>query len=189
LSSGEPVAVDPWRASDLALEAWAAMTGGEDTLARPGDGAEQSVELREITSETVRAICRLAVAPSQMSFVAPNAVSLAEALFEPKAWYRAIYAGDSPVGFAMLSIDTETPTYYLWRFMIAEGWQRRGYGRAAIAAIVDHVRSLPGATELLVSWVPAEGGPEPFYLGLGFVPTGVIHEGEVEARLELPPSG
>ena len=116
-------------------------------------------------------------------------MSLAEALFEPKAWYRAIYAGDEPVGFAMLSIDTEGPEYYLWRFMIAEGQQRRGYGRAAMAAIVEHVRTLPNATELLVSWVPAEGGPEPFYRGLGFVPTGVMHEAEVEARLELVASG
>jgi len=173
----------------MALDAWSRMTAAEDAavvVAGPGDAAP--VELREITSETVRAICRLAVAPSQSAFVAPNAVSLAEALFEPKAWYRAIYAGDTPVGFAMLSIDTETPTCYLWRLMIADGHQHKGYGRAAMAAIVEHVRTLPRATELLVSWVPAHGGPEPFYVGLGFVPTGVVYEGEVEARLELRPT-
>jgi diamine N-acetyltransferase len=33
--------------------------------------------------------------------------------------------------------------------------------------------------------VPADGGPEPFYTGLGFVPTGEIHDGEVVARLSL----
>ncbi len=144
-----------------------------------------AVELREITSDNVRAVCRLAVAASQTSFVAPNAISLAEALFEPKAWYRAIYVGEQPVGFVMLSIDTLATTYYLWRFMIADGQQHRGYGRAAIWALVEHVRGLPGATELLVSWVPADGGPEPFYRDLGFVPTGEIHDGEVEARLVL----
>ena len=164
------------------------MTAAEDG---PGHDPQAGgpVELRAITAETVRAICRLAVAPSQSAFVAPNAVSLAEALFEPRAWYRAIYAGETPVGFAMLSIDTGTPTYYLWRLMIADGQQRKGYGRAALAAIVDHVRPLPGATELLVSWVPAPGGPEPFYLGLGFVPTGAVHDGEVEARLPLARPG
>jgi diamine N-acetyltransferase len=187
--SGEAADLDPWRASDIALEAWAAVTADEDAGAPTRDGPNAPIELREITSETVRAICRLAVAASQTSFVAPNAVSLAEALFEPRAWYRAIYAGDEPVGFAMLSIDTVAPTYYLWRFMIADGQQRRGYGQAAMAAIVEHVRTLPRATELLVSWVPADGGPEPFYRGLGFVPTGIIHEGEVEARLELEPRG
>ena len=50
------------------------------------------VELREITSETVRAICELEVAVDQRSFVAPNAVSIAEAHFTPGHWMRAIYA-------------------------------------------------------------------------------------------------
>ncbi len=165
------------------------MTEGPD-----GEGAPTTprsvtegavVELREVTRETVRAICRLEVAPGQSAFVAPNAVSFAEAYFEPRAWFRAIYADNEPVGFAMLSLDTEKPEYYLWRLMIAAGSQRRGYGRAALALIVRHVRTLPGATELLVSWVPDDAGPEPFYRGLGFIPTGEIHEGEVVARLTL----
>ncbi|MBA3876331.1 MAG: GNAT family N-acetyltransferase [Anaerolinea sp.] len=147
------------------------------------DGA--IVELREVTKDTVRAICRLETGEAQRAFVAPNAISFAEALFEPKAWYRAIYADGAPVGFAMLYLDLEEPRYYLWRLMIADGFQRRGYGRAALGLILEHVRTLPGATELLVSWVPADGGPAPFYAGLGFVPTGEIDDGEVVARLAL----
>jgi len=60
------------------------------------------VSLREITAETVRTITQLSVAPDQNQFVAPNAVSLAQALFAPEAWYRAIYLGEEPVGFVML---------------------------------------------------------------------------------------
>ena len=148
-------------------------------------GAE--VELREVSGETVRAICALLVTPEQRRFVAPNAVSFAEAHYEPKAWFRAIYADGQPVGFAMLSIDTDKPEYFLWRFMIDGGLQGRGYGRAALGLIVEHVRTLPNARELFVSWVPGGGGPEPFYLGLGFVPTGEVDDGEVVARLELAP--
>lgn len=37
------------------------------------------VTLREITRDTVRRICALEVAPEQRHFVAPNAVSIAEA--------------------------------------------------------------------------------------------------------------
>lgn len=48
-----------------------------------------------------------------------------------------------------------------------------------------HVRTLPGATRLLVSRVPGSGSPEPFYLGLGFEPTGEIESGEVVAALTL----
>ena len=50
----------------------------------------------KVTQETVRAICDLVVAPEQREFVAPNAHSIAEAYFEPKAWFRAVYAGDMP---------------------------------------------------------------------------------------------
>lgn len=50
------------------------------------------VSLHEITADTVRAVCALEVSPEQRGFVAPNAVSIAEAHFEPRAWFRAIYA-------------------------------------------------------------------------------------------------
>ena len=42
-----------------------------------------------------------------------------------------------------------------------------------------------GGPALQVSWVPADGGPEPFYRRLGFEPTGEIHDGEVVAVLTL----
>lgn len=150
------------------------------------DGAV--VELREVTGDTVRTICRLVVAPSQRGFVAPNAVSFAEALFEPRAWYRAIYADGVPVGFVMVSLEPEGekgPEYFLWRLMIADGLQGRGYGARALELIVDHVRSLPSATALLVSWGQGPGSPEQFYLDRGFVPTGEIEDGEVIASLAL----
>jgi diamine N-acetyltransferase len=186
--------VTPTDASADALAEWAARreAAGEAPSLVPDrprsvrDGAV--VELREVTGETVRAICRLVVAPAQRGFVAPNAVSFAEALFEPKAWYRAIYADDRPVGFVMLHDDPEAqdgPSYYLWRLMIADGYQGLGYGRRAVELVIDHVRTRPGATTLAVSWVPAPGGPGPFYLGLGFELTGEVDEGEVVARLRL----
>ena len=40
-----------------------------------------------------------------------------------------------------------------------------------------------GDRTLLVSWQPGPGGPEPFYLGRGFVATGAVHDGEIEGRL------
>lgn len=119
------------------ITGWAAGTAREDAgidaLARPRSVSEgAAIELREVTDETVRAICRLLVAPSQRRFVAPNAVAFAEALFEPKAWPRAVYADGVPVGFLMLEDDPEAASYFLWRLMIAEDFQGRGYGRRAI---------------------------------------------------------
>jgi hypothetical protein len=59
------------------------------------------VELREITSETVRAICELEVATDQRSFVAPNAIPIAEGHFTLGHWMRPVYADGQPVGFVV----------------------------------------------------------------------------------------
>jgi diamine N-acetyltransferase len=147
--------------------------------------SSEAVTLREITAETVRAICRLEVAPEQRGFVAPNAVSIAQAHFEPKAWFRAVYADEEPVGFVMLFEDIEKPEYYLWRFMVAAEHQGRGYGKRALDLVVEHVRELPGATELRSSYVRGDRGPQGFYLGYGFEETGEVEEGEHVIRLEL----
>lgn len=147
--------------------------------------SDATVTLREITAETVRAICELEVAPEQRGYVAPNAVSIAQGHFEPKAWFRAVYAGDDPVGFAMLSVDVEAREYYLWRFMISSEHQGKGYGRCALDLVVEHVRTLPGAQELVSSFVPGDAGPRGFYLGYGFEETGEVDHGEHVIRLLL----
>lgn len=145
----------------------------------------QHVELREITKETLRQVLRLEVTEDQSQFVSPIAVSIAQAHFEPKAGFRAIYAGDEPVGFIMLYDDADKPEYYLWRLLIGAEHQAKGYGTSAVEQLMEYVRSRPGATELVTSWVPNPGGPEPFYFAMGFSPTGEIDQGEVVARLEL----
>jgi diamine N-acetyltransferase len=150
-------------------------------------GPEAMVTLREITGETVVEICGLSdtLPDPQQRMVAPNAQSIAQAHFEEKAWFRAIYADERPVGFIMLYDDPEKPQYFLWRLMIARPHQRKGYGRRAVEQLAAYVRTRPGAVELLASYVPIEGGPEGFYRKLGFEPTGQEMEGEIVVRLPL----
>lgn len=143
------------------------------------------VELREITQTSYREILKLKVADDQKRFVATNAISLAQAHFHPEAWYRGIYADNTPVGFAMLEIDTDKPEYYLWRFMIAEEHQGQGYGYQAMELLIQHVRTLPNATEFFLSYVPAAGSPREFYQKLGFRDTGEVEDGENIMRLKL----
>ena len=147
-----------------------------------------TVTLREITKETLRQILNLNVAASQQGFVASNARSIAEAHFDPDhAWFRAIYADETPVGFVMLYLDREQPVYFMWRLMVDEHQQKKGYARQAMHLVIDFVRTLPNATELFVSYVPGEGSPGAFYEKLGFVDTGNVHDGEIVMRLALEP--
>jgi diamine N-acetyltransferase len=130
----------------------------------------------------------LSVAPEQARFVASNAVSIAQAHFQPDvAWFRAIYAEDTAVGFLMLHDDPATATYYLWRFMIDHRFQKRGYGRRALELLLEHARTRPGATALTLSHVPGDGNPAPFYERMGFVHTGEEDDGELVMRVELVP--
>ena len=159
------------------------------TDAPPAVSAASTVSLRPVTTDTLGAILKLEVAPAQKRFVASNAVSLAQAHFYKDAWYRAIYADETPVGFLMLSDEPLAQEYFLWRLMVAEPYQRMGFARRAIDLLVDYVKTRPGATELLVSHVEGEGNPGPFYESCGFEYTGQLLEGELVMRLPLPDVG
>ena len=75
--------------------------------------------------------------------------------------------------------------WFLWKLLIDERHQGRGYGREVVRQIVELVRG-QGATELLTSYGPGDGSPAGFYERLGFVPTGAVDaDGEVLASLPL----
>lgn len=148
---------------------------------------DSEITLREITEDTVVEICKLSdtLSEAQQKMVSPNARSIAEAHFSDRAWFRAIYLDETPVGFIMLYDDEEKPEYYLWRLMIAGPHQRNGYGKQAVERLIDIVKTRANATELLTSYMPVEGGPEMFYRKLGFSPTGEMEEGEIVMSLQL----
>lgn len=148
------------------------------------------VTLREVTADTVRAVCALEARPP--GFVSPNAVSIAQAYFHPEAWFRAVYAGDEPVGFVMLhdpSLAPEPPAdlrVFLWRFMVDHRHKGRGIGTAALRLVIEHVRQRhPTLGRFGTSCVPGAGSPRPFYEGLGFRFDGEMDDGEEVLWLDL----
>ena len=146
-----------------------------------------TVTLREITEDNRQSVLALRCTPAQERFVTSVAGSLAEAAEYSNAdpWFRAVYADERPVGFVMLSWDTEPQPpeiigpWFLWKLLIDHRHQGKGYGREVVEQVVELVRG-QGATELLTSHVPGEGGPAGFYARLGFVPTGDLDsDGEI----------
>ncbi|MES4888893.1 GNAT family N-acetyltransferase [Streptomyces sp. NPDC096012] len=150
-----------------------------------------SVHLREITDDNRDAVRALRVRGDQKQFVASVSHSLKEAAKKPKAnpWYRAVYRGDEPVGFVMLSWKPPAGPYkgrhFLWRLLVDKRYQGRGIGREALTQVASLVRA-DGATELLTSYEPGDGEPWPFYQKFGFEPTGEIDDGEIVLRLVFP---
>ena len=145
-----------------------------------------TVTLREVTKENLWSIFALEVAPEQSSFVATNEMSIAQAYFDREiAWFRAIYADETPVGFLMLSDNVSEQKYFLWRLMVDARYQKLGFAKRALELLFEYVRTRPGAKGIKVSYVPGEGSPQGFYEKLGFVPTGEMLGKEVEMRRAL----
>lgn len=157
----------------------------------PNESSKIAVTLREINAKTVRSITNLKVREDQECFVASNAVSLAEALFWEEAWFRAIYNGESPVGFVMLYDETlrkvppANPKVYLGRFMVDSRFQGKGIGKAALELVIDHVRAKGVFSSISTSYVPKPNSPEGFYLSQGFEHTGRIFESEIVLERSL----
>jgi diamine N-acetyltransferase len=114
----------------------------------------------------------------------------------PRMWSVHDAGSGQLVGFTMISDDIPAATlatrddtvgpYYLWRLLIDEAFQGRGYGRATIDAVADYVRSKPNGQVLLTSCRAGEGSPQPFYLHYGFTKTGIVMwEGEDLLTLDL----
>jgi diamine N-acetyltransferase len=155
-----------------------------------GDTPRRPVALRPITESNRAELEALRVSPRQERFVSSVVDSLTEAAQYPDArpitW--GVYEGETPVGFVMIADEVGSPDYipqYLWKLLVDERYQGRGYGTATLDLIVAYFRSRPGVTVMWTSAGEGEGGPIPFYERYGFVRTGEVHDDEVMLRLDL----
>ncbi|MEU0938595.1 MULTISPECIES: GNAT family N-acetyltransferase [unclassified Embleya] len=152
-----------------------------------------ALRLGAVTADNVDVAMGLKVRPDQEHLVAPVVKSLAQAYVYPdNAWPRLIFDGDRAVGFVMAFFDIDFAEdgagpdvrSGLWRLNIAAGEQGRGYGRFAVESVAAEIRRR-GGTRLTATWHPGEGGPEGFYLGLGFRLTGELRGDEMVGELGL----
>jgi diamine N-acetyltransferase len=149
------------------------------------------VSLRPIDESNRAEVEALRVAPAQRQFVSTVTDSLREAAEYPSvqifAW--GVYDGEEPVGFAMIADDVgDNPDYipqFIWKLLIDERYQGRGYGRAVLDLVVAYFRGRPGVTVVTVSAGEGEGSPIPFYERYGFARTGEMHGDEVLLTLDI----
>ncbi len=99
------------------------------------------VTLRAITVENFDAILGLQVGADQRELVCSNAESIAQAYVQPECIPLAIYAADTPVGFVMYCVDRDDNEWWLYRLMVEETYQGRGYGRAALQKLLELVQA------------------------------------------------
>lgn len=147
------------------------------------------VELQKIGPDNLAACLALRVSPAQQAYIASNARSLEQAAELPQiARPFGLCLAGTMVGFAMLAfdLDNEDPgdRYWLWRFMIHAPLQRKGYGRLALAAVLDYFRA-QGADLVTLSTKPDNAGALALYHRAGFRENGQTNGAEVVLKLSL----
>lgn len=143
------------------------------------------IHFEAITEENFEAIIQMKRPPEE-HFVASNAYSLAQAWLYRDAgdvYPFAICSGRVPVGFMILDEDLEERCLIIWRIMIPPEHQNQGYGTQAIQEISRMARASGKYDFLLLNCAPENYIAAHVYEKLGFEPTGVISNGEIELKL------
>lgn len=144
------------------------------------------LERREVTRETLSQLLRVKTRPDQEHLVAPNAITIAQAAYEPGSHLWGLWDGETAVGLlamlhpreANLEAGDDPDGAYIWRLLIGAEHQGKGYGRSVILEALAQARSwdLP---RLATSVVDAPDSNIGFYEHMGFRRTGTFVDGEI----------
>ena len=148
-----------------------------------------NIELREINEDNLKQCIELKVSKDQMQYIASNEDSIKDAKEnEDVARPFAIYIDGKMVGFAMFAFDEmyEDPfdRYWLWRFMIDESFQGKGYGSEALKTIIQYFKD-NGANNIRLSTKESNVNALKMYRKAGFCDTGEVNDGEIVLKLDF----
>lgn len=140
-----------------------------------------TITFREITSDNYSQVLNLKITPAQEAakFVSPVVRSLADAWFyreEGITYPKAIYADEDLVGFIMYELDTEEQQVFIWRFLIDQRYQGKGYGRQTIEAVLAMAKEQAQITKVVADYVDGNEPMKKILLDLGFEETGFNKE-------------
>lgn len=159
------------------------------------------VRLEKINGKNVRDALRLSVNENQREFVASNDISIIEAyttiIANGYAFPFGIYDDKQLVGFLMIGFDKDdywddapsiaNGNYNLWRLMIDQKFQHRGYGKKAVELALDFIRTFPcgKADYCWLSYEHENVVAKDLYASFGFEETGEKDGEELIAVLKL----
>jgi len=141
------------------------------------------ISINPITEANWEEAANLRISPEQIDFLTPNVYSIAESKFHLELVPCAIYAGATMVGFLMYCRDPRDDQYWIYRFMIDERFQGRGYGKTALQQLIEIIRAFPNAPELNVGFDLENHVAANLYKSAGFIEGGLAPWGERTAKL------
>ena len=101
-------------------------------------------------------------------FVASNALSIVQSVYENGWIIKAIEHDGELIGFTMFGWNEEEEFYELCRIMIDQKMQNKGYGTQAIQLILDEMKARFGCKEVYLSTDPENVRGKHVYEKIGF---------------------
>jgi len=145
-----------------------------------------AVQLVPITKANWEIAAKLEVREDQSRFVASNLWTIAETRWYPWTVLRGIYDDADMIGFLAFGRDPADGEHWLYRFMIDRNHQGRGFGRAALTALIEELRLAGICRRLTVGYEPDNLPAERLYFSVGFVKGEPAPWGESTATLAFP---
>ncbi len=142
------------------------------------------VVLKDLSSDNWEDCANLKLRTSQGGLIAPNLYSIAESKVEATFIPLVIYDGNTMVGFIMWGIDPDDGEYWIYRLMVDEKYQGKGYGKAAVIEVLKRLKDA-GAGRVYVGYKPQNVVAASLLASLGFERTGQMLQGEFVAKLEF----
>ena len=115
-------------------------------------------------------------------FVASNALSIVQSVFEDGWVIKAIEHAGELIGFTMFGLSGDN-RYEICRLMIGCGFQNRGYGTQALRMILEEIKSRFGCSEVYLSTDPENRRGLHVYHKFGFQETGEMDGHEAVLKL------
>ncbi|HEL1603713.1 TPA: GNAT family N-acetyltransferase [Streptococcus suis] len=143
------------------------------------------IRLELVNKDNFEAVLQVQLAPEDQRRVASVEYSLAQ------AWlYRdsevlfpyAVKSGQLTVGFLLLSYQPMENSYYIWRLLIDQKYQNRGYGKEVIRHILSLAKEDSSCQKVSVNYVIGNHKMRYILEKLGFQSVGL--EGQ-EMKMEL----
>ena len=142
------------------------------------------ITLREVNKENFWDCIQRSVAQEQAHYVTSNAVSIAQAKVQPECMPLAIYEDEVLVGFLMYCLDADDGEYWLYRLMIDQHHQGKGYGRQAMQRLLQIIRQDKTHNRMFLGVEGENAAAIRLYESLGFAFDGRMFDGERIMRLD-----
>ena len=142
--------------------------------------------LKPVSRENLDEVLGLRARDDQKSFVSTTAESLAQAyVYSQTAFPFAVYDDQKVVGFIMMGFYEEKQYYTLWKLLIDQNHQHKGYGRQALQLGIAFLKDRFHVSEVYTGVSPANIAAKALYRSAGFKETGLFENNMEEMVLKV----